>query len=49
MRREKMIVFKLKPGRPGTRILKLDMTPEEAAKAIFAAAKRPDPSLRIMK
>ena len=33
MRREKMIVFKLKPGRPGTRILKLDMTPEEAAKA----------------
>ena len=40
---------KKKPGRPEKRVLKLDMTPQQAAQAIFAAAKPPDPSLRIKK
>ena len=35
-----------KPGRPITRIIKLDATPEESARRIFANAKSPDPSLR---
>ena len=34
------------PGRPITRIIKLDATPEEVARAIFAAAPPPDPSRR---
>ena len=33
-------------GRPEKRIIKLDATPEEAARAIFSAAEKPDPSLR---
>ena len=35
-----------KRGRPLSQIIKLDATPEEVAKAIFAGAKPPDPSLR---
>ena len=35
-----------KRGRPVSQIIKLDATPEEVAKAIFAGAKPPDPSLR---
>lgn len=38
---------KRKRGRPETRILKIDATPEYLAKAIFAAAKPPDPSKKI--
>jgi len=37
---------KRKRGRPETRVLKINCTPEEAFKRIFAAAKPPDPSLR---
>ena len=33
-------------GRPETRVLKLHITPEEAFRRIFAAAKPPDLSLR---
>ena len=35
-----------KRGRPLSQIIKLDATPEEVAKAIFAGVKPPDPSLR---
>ena len=35
-----------KMGRPITRILKIDATPEEVAQAIFRAAKKPDPDLQ---
>lgn len=35
-----------KRGRPETRIIKLDATPEEAARALFSAVKPPDPTLR---
>ena len=31
-------------GRPATRVLKLDATPEEVARRIFANAKPPDPN-----
>ena len=40
---------KRKPGRPVTCQLKIDATPEEVAKKIFADAKQPDPSLRKTK
>ena len=33
-------------GRPPTRVLKLDATPEEVARRIFDNAKPPDPSKR---
>ena len=33
-------------GRPQTRVVKLDATPEEAARAVFSAVKQPDPTLR---
>ena len=33
-------------GRPPTRVLKLDATPEEVALGIFANAKPPDPNKR---
>lgn len=33
-------------GRRPTRVIKLDATPEEAARAMFSAVKPPDPSLR---
>ena len=36
-------------GRPTTRELKLDASPEEVARAIFSAVKRPDPRLRVRK
>ncbi len=36
-----------KPGRPKTRIIKLDATPEEVAKRMFANSKPPDPSIRV--
>lgn len=39
--------FEHKPkGRPPTRVIKLDATPEQAARAFFSAVKKPDPSLR---
>lgn len=38
---------KRRRGRPETRWVKIDATPEEVAKAMFAAAKPPDPSKRI--
>ena len=38
--------LKRRRGRPETRWVKIDATPEEVAKAMFAAAKPPDPSLR---
>ena len=34
-------------GRPVTRQIKLDATPEEVARAMFAAVKPPDPSKRV--
>ena len=34
-------------GRPPTRVIKLDATPEQAARAFFSAVKKPDPSLRV--
>ena len=34
-------------GRPVTREIKLDATPEEVARAMFSAVKPPDPSKRI--
>ena len=36
-------------GRPVTRQINLDATPEQVARAIFSAVKKPDPSLRIRK
>ena len=36
-----------KRGRPETRIIKLDATPERVARAIFSAVKKPDPSIRV--
>ena len=38
---------KNKGGRPATRIIKLNATPEEAAQKIFANAKSPDPAIRV--
>lgn len=37
---------KSKGGRPITRWIKLDATPGQVARIMFANAKRPDPSLR---
>lgn len=34
-------------GRPETRVLKINATPEEIARAIFSAAEPPDPTRRI--
>lgn len=34
-------------GRPPTRVIKLDATPEQAARAFFSAVKQPDPSIRV--
>ena len=34
------------PGRKPIRVIKLNATPEEAARAMFSAVKQPDPSLR---
>ena len=36
-------------GRPQTRVIKLDATPERAARAMFSAVKKADPSLRAVK
>ena len=36
-------------GRPPKPILKLNATPERAARAIFSAVKPPDPSIRVQK
>lgn len=48
MNKQKIInAPKRKPGRPVTRIIKLDATPGQAARRMFANAKRPDPSLRV--
>ena len=38
---------KNKGGRPVTRIIKLDATPGQVARRMFANAKPPDPSLRV--
>ena len=38
---------KNKAGRPVTRVIKLDASPEEVAKRIFENAKPVDPSLRV--
>ena len=38
-----------KAGRPVSQIVKLEATPEEVAKAIFAGVKPPDPSKRKSK
>ena len=35
-----------KRGRPVSRLIKLDATPEQAARAFFSHVKSPDPSLR---
>ena len=44
---KKKPVSEYKPrGRKQTRIVKLDTTPDEAARALFCAAKPPNPSLR---
>ncbi len=40
---------KPKRGRPITRKIEIDATAEQIARAIFAAAKPPDPSRRIPK
>ena len=45
--KEKSKPEKRKRGRPETRVVNIDATPEEIAKAMFAAAKPPDPSKRI--
>ena len=37
---------KRRRGRPETRVLKLNISPEEAFRRIFAAAKPPNPALR---
>ena len=37
---------KKRPGRPETRVIKLDATPERIARAMFAAVKPPDPNRR---
>lgn len=34
-------------GRPVTQQIKLDATPEQVARAMFAAVKPPDPSKRV--
>ena len=39
--------IKRKPGRPSTPIPKINATPEEIARRIFANAKTPDPSIRV--
>ena len=36
-----------KRGRPETRVIKIDATPEKVARAIFSAVKQPDPSSRV--
>ena len=38
---------KRKPGRPPKPIPKIDATPEEIARRIFANATPPDPSIRV--
>ena len=38
---------KRRRGRPKTRWVKINATPQEMAKAMFAAAKPPDPAKRI--
>ena len=39
--------MKKKVGRPVTREIKLDATPERVARAMFAAVKPPDPAKRM--
>jgi hypothetical protein len=42
--------LKHKPkGRPETRVIKLDATPEQVVRAMFSAVKKPDPTLRKSK
>ena len=35
-----------KRGRPESRIIKLNATPQQAARALFSAVKPPDPTIR---
>ena len=44
MQKKKVKLRKL--GRPESRIIKLNATPEQAARAIFSAVKPPNPALR---
>ena len=44
-----MTIEKNKPGHPITRQIKIYASAEQIAKSIFAAAKPPDPSKRIVK
>ena len=37
---------KKRPGRPESRVIKLDATPKRIARAMFAAVKPPDPTRR---
>lgn len=46
---EKKETGKRPRGRPVTRTIKLDATPERVAQALFSAVKSPDPSLRKSK
>ena len=46
---EGVSTMKRKPGRPITRRIEIHATAEQIAKAIFLAAKPPDPSRRIVK
>lgn len=45
--RQKTKTSQRKRGRPETRIIKLDATPEQVARAIFSAVNPPDPTHRI--
>ena len=49
MTKNKTTKPKRKRGQPSKPIPKLDATPEEIARRIFANAKPPDPSLRVRK
>ncbi len=36
-----------KRGRPETRVIKIDATPDKAARVMFSGVKKPDPPLRV--
>ena len=46
MTKQKPVSVPRPRGRPITRVIKLEATPEQAARAMFSAVKKPDPSLR---
>ena len=47
MKTQKKKTPQRKRGRPETRIIKLNATPEQVAQAIFSAVNPPDPARRI--